>query len=110
MEHYNEFCSFIEKALSGLNVQISGNACNIGFVDAGDQIAINILYSCSIKVMEPGVIPDPSDSVSAFIQLRNSLEPRLISSTFKLEAMDYIHFENTAVGNDNRWQLRFRRH
>lgn len=109
MEHYNEFCDFITSALEGLNVQVSGNACNIGFADISDQIAVTIVYSSSISVQEDGEIPIPSDSIKDIITLRKCLCSRLISSKFKLEAIDYIQFNKSAVGAGARWQLRFRR-
>lgn len=110
MEHYDEFCEFITRALGGLNVQVSGNACNIGFADVGDQIAVTIVYSTSISVKEDGEIPVPSDAIESNIKLRKCLGRRLISNKFKLEAIDYIRFKNTAVGTGARWQLRFRRY
>lgn len=110
MEHYVEFCDFITAAISGLNVQVSGNACSIGFADIEDQIAVTIIYSTSLIVQEEGEIPIPSDSIADVIQLRSSLNTRLISSRFKLGAIDYVKFENTIVGDGARWQLRFRRY
>lgn len=109
MEHYDLFCSFINDALKGLNVQVSGNACNIGFADMGDQIAVTIVYSSSISVHGEGEIPVPSDAINDVVKVRTSLASRLISSHFKLEAIDYVQFKNTAVGTGGRWQLRFRR-
>lgn len=109
MEHYNEFCEFITSALIGLNVQVSGNACNIGFADVSEQIAVTIVYSSSISVQEDGEIPVPSDAINDIIKIRTCLGPRLISSKFKLEAIDFIQFKNSAVGTGARWQLRFRR-
>lgn len=109
MEHYNEFCDFITCALEGLNVQVSGNACNIGFADVSDQIAVTIVYSSSISVLGDGEVPVPSDAIEDIIKIRKCLNSRLISSKFKLEAIDYIQFKNSAVGTGARWQLRFRR-
>lgn len=108
MEHYTEFCAFIEKALNGLNVENCGNACNIGFVDAEDQIAVNIVYASSISVINDGEIPAASDSMSDIIKVRECLKPRLFSQKFKLEALDFVRFTDSA--RDNRWQLRFRRY
>lgn len=110
MEHYTEFCDFITTAMSGLNVQVSGNVCSIGFADVEDQIAVTIVYSTSLIVKEDGEIPVPSDSIADVMKLRSSLSSRLISSKFKLGAIDYVKFENTIVGDGARWQLRFRRH
>lgn len=110
MEHYDKFCEFVSQALNGLNVQISGNACNIGFADMGDQIAATIVYSSSLSVQEGGEVPQPSDAISDILKLRTCLASRLVSPEFKLEAIDYIKFKNTAIGTGARWQLRFRRY
>lgn len=110
MEHYEEFCQFINQALVGLNVQVSGNACNVGFASMGDQIAVTLVYSSSINVISDGEIPSPSTDIADVLRLRTSLASRVDSQIFKLEALDCIQFKNSAVGTGSRWQLRFRRY
>lgn len=110
MEHYAEFCDYIANVVQGLNVQISGNVCGIGFADIDSQIAVTIVYSSSLIICEAGEVPEPSDAISDLLKLHRCLKPRLISSKFKLEAIDYVKFDNTIVGAGSRWQLRFRRY
>lgn len=105
MDDYEEFKTFVNSIVDGTNAIVSGCAMNYGFARGGEGVGLAPVYSASLKIVGSGLFPEPTnDQLQA-----NKIFALIKDGDFHLDHVDYVTFTGSAVGDGNRWQLRFRR-